>query len=273
MNKQKAFNIKAKIIANKNTAEDYWHCVLRAPEVARKAAAGQFVDIRLSDGGQPFLRRPFSIHGANGQDIKILYEIVGKGTRIFSQAKPGEELDIVGPLGNGFDFGASKNQRVKVPVLVAGGMGAAPLVFLAEKLKKAPISKSQTPVVLIGGRTKNHVLCENEFRRFGCNVKISTDDGSAGSKGRVTNLLENVLRKNPHPENIMIYACGPKPMLKGVSTICDKFGTPAQLSLEAHMACGIGACLGCAVNTIDGYKRVCKEGPVFRANQIIWGKE
>jgi dihydroorotate dehydrogenase electron transfer subunit len=274
MNSQKAFNIKAKVLSNKNLGSHYWHCSLRAPEIARRASAGQFVDIRLSGDYQPFLRRPFSIHSVDGPDVEILYEALGKGTEIFSRKKTGEFLDVIGPLGNGFDYGVSKGQRVKVSVLVAGGMGVAPLVFLAEKLAKL---KNQNPklktLALIGGRKKSHILCTDEFKRAGCGVIISTDDGSVGAKGRVTNLLENVLRKTKGPEGAMIFACGPKPMLKGVATIAEKFSVAAQLSLEAHMACGIGACLGCVVDTIDGYKRVCKEGPVFRANQIIWGKE
>ncbi len=154
-------------------------------------------------------------------------------------------------------------------MLVAGGMGVAPLIFLAEKLKRIPKSKSQTTIVLIGGRTKNHILCANEFKKLGCKVLISTDDGSLGTKGRVTNLLENVLRKINDPNRAIIYACGPRPMLKGVATICEKFGNKGQLSLESHMACGIGACLGCIVQTQDGYKRVCREGPVFNADELV----
>ena len=268
---QKAFNTKAKIISNKKVGPHYWHCLLRAPDIARKATAGQFVDIRLSDDYQPLLRRPFSIHSVSHTDIEILYEVIGEGTENFSAKKPQEILDIVGPLGNGFDCSMPKCRVIEISVLVAGGIGVAPLIFLAEKLAKLKTQNSKLKTLaLIGGRTRNHILCVDEFKKSGCVVKISTDDGSLGEKGRVTNLLENVLRKTKDQRQTTIYACGPKPMLKGVATISKKFGTPAQLSLESHMACGIGACLGCVVDTIDGYKRVCKEGPVFLAADLTW---
>jgi dihydroorotate dehydrogenase electron transfer subunit len=265
---QKAFNIKAKVISNKKTGDRYWHCLLGACGIAHRAAAGQFVEIKLSDDLQPLLRRPFSIHNASESGIEILYEVVGRGSEIFSQKKPGEFLDIIGPLGEGFDYSLPKCRDIEVSVLVAGGIGVAPLVFLAKKLETLR-TKLET-IVLIGARTKGEILCVEEFKKAGCSVKISTDDGSAGTKGRVTNLLENVLRKTHDPDCTMVFACGPKPMLKGVATISKKFEIPAQLSLESHMACGIGACLGCVVDTIDGYKRVCKEGPVFNAEEIVW---
>jgi len=280
---QKAFNIKAKVISNKKAGDRYWHCLLGASGIAHRAAAGQFVEIKLSDDFQPLLRRPFSIHNVSGPDIEILYEVVGRGTEIFSQKKIGEHLDVIGPLGNGFDlFSGSRvlgfsghqiNSRTRElkssrAILVAGGIGVAPLVFLAKKLETLK-TKLET-IVLIGARTKGEILCVEEFKKAGCSVKISTDDGSAGTKGRVTNLLENVLRKTHDPDCTMVFACGPKPMLKGVATISKKFEIPAQLSLESHMACGIGACLGCVVDTIDGYKRVCKEGPVFSTAELTW---
>ena len=202
--------------------------------------------------------------------IEILYEVVGPGTEILAKKKPGEHLDVIGPLGSGFDYQLPRYPVTQWPVLVAGGMGVAPLVFLAQKF--STISSKLETLALVGGRTREKVLCLNEFRKTGCAVKVSTDDGSSGTKGRVTNLLENALRKIDDPECVMVYACGPKPMLKGVATIVKKFGIPAQLSLESHMACGIGACLGCVVDTIEGYKRVCKEGPVFSAHELTWGE-
>jgi dihydroorotate dehydrogenase electron transfer subunit len=267
---KKAFNTKAKLISNQRISGNNWHALLRAPAIAAKAVPGQFIQVRFSDGIDPLLRRPFSIHGARGADISIMYEVVGTGTRIFSEKKSGETLEIIGPLGNGFDISLSRCKGVEVSILVAGGMGVAPLVFLAQKF--STISSKLETLALVGGRTREKVLCLNEFRKTGCAVKVSTDDGSSGTKGRVTNLLENALRKIDDPECVMVYACGPKPMLKGVATIVKKFGIPAQLSLESHMACGIGACLGCVVDTIEGYKRVCKEGPVFSAHELTWGE-
>ena len=267
---KKAFNTKAKVIFNQRISGNNWHALLRSPVIAAKAAPGQFVQVRFSDGIEPLLRRPFSIHGARGADISILYEVIGGGTRIFSEKKVGEILEVIGPLGNGFDISLSRCKGVEASILVAGGMGVAPLVFLAQKL--STISSKLETLALVGGRTKEQVLCLNEFRKTGCSVKVSTDDGSSGTRGRVTNLLENALRKINDPECAMVYACGPKPMLKGVDTIVKKFGIPAQLSLESHMACGIGACLGCVVDTTKGYKRVCKDGPVFSAQELTWGE-
>ncbi|MDD5045304.1 MAG: dihydroorotate dehydrogenase electron transfer subunit, partial [Candidatus Omnitrophica bacterium] len=177
-----------------------------------------------------------------------------------SQKGAGEYLDVIGPLGNGFTLPLTP---YPLSLLVAGGMGVAPLVYLAEILKRSKI------LVLIGAQSKSGIICEKEFKDLGCSVKIATDDGSCGFRGKVTELLSNILvTMDCRPATI--YACGPRPMLKAVAEIAQKENIPAQISLEEHMACGIGACLGCAVNTRAGYKRVCKDGPVFGAEEIIW---
>ncbi|MDD5731035.1 MAG: dihydroorotate dehydrogenase electron transfer subunit [Candidatus Omnitrophica bacterium] len=250
---------KAKIVKNTRVAKNYHKILLSAAQIAKAAKPGQFLSIKVSDNYGPLLRRPFSVHRAAGSNIEVLYEVVGEGSRILSGRKPGEYLDIIGPLGNGFSIA-----RAGRPILVAGGMGVAPLVFLAEKLT------GSGALVLIGAKTKGHIPCEKEFINAGCEVKIATDDGSRGFKGYVTDLLKKTLSAADYRRST-IYACGPGPMLKGVSRVSEERNIPAQVSLEAHMACGIGACLGCVVWTKDGYKRVCKEGPVFEANQIIWG--
>jgi dihydroorotate dehydrogenase electron transfer subunit len=259
---------KAKVIKNIAVAPKYYKIALSCSPIAKDANAGQFVAIKITDSYEAFLRRPFSIHKLSGPGIEILYEIVGKGTEILSQKKAGEYLDIIGPLGNGFDLGVNTNDRT--PILVAGGIGVAPLIFLAEKLAEIPNPKSQIPnLVLIGAKTRSGVLCEKEFIKLGCNVKIATDDGSRGYKGYVTGLLKKELSTINYQLST-IYACGPRPMLKETAAISKKYNIPAQVSLEEHMACGIGACLGCAVNTKQGYKRVCQDGPVFDADEIVW---
>jgi len=258
----KNFQVKAKIISQTNVKSNYWHCELDAPQVAKNALPGQFINIRVSDNFDPLLRRPISIHGVSGTKVKIFYEVVGKATEILAQRKKGELLDIIGPLGNGFDLGKPKTENRK-PILVAGGMGVAPLMFLVENLKKSSFQ------ILIGARTKSGLLCVSDFKKLGGDVKIATDDGSAGFKGRVSELLEQQLSAMNH-ELATIYACGPKPMLKAVADISNERGLSAQLSLEEHMSCGIGACLGCVVKTKDGLKRVCKEGPVFLAKDLAW---
>lgn len=260
---------KVKIISNKQTSQKYFKIRLTAPSLAKEALPGQFVMAKISNDYEPLLRRPFSIHRVTGKNIEIIYEIKGKGTQILSHKKPGEYLDVIGPLGNGFDY-CIPYPVSRIPILVAGGMGVAPLVFLAEKLKELNTRYSiRNTVVLMGARTKSQLSCEKEFKGFGCDVKIATDDGSAGFKGRITELLERILRTPyPVPRTPLLYACGPKPMLKEVIRVAGRYNIPAQVSLEEYMACGFGACLGCVVQTKNGYKRVCKEGPVFSAQEL-----
>jgi dihydroorotate dehydrogenase electron transfer subunit len=310
------YQAKVRILGNRKVKADYYLCALDSAAIAKACAPGQFLNIRIgSPSGQPLLRRPFSIHRVTKLQsrkvtgrIEVLYEAVGEGTRILSQKKAGEYLDVIGPLGKGFRLkqqvdsvsrsAGSTGQLVNWPtgqpanwptgqpanrqtIIVAGGMGVAPLVFLAQELKKRTTPNAQriTPnakrptQVLIGAQTASQILCEKEFKSLGCVVKIATDDGSRGFKGRVTDLLSNVLRTTPNAQRPTLYACGPRPMLKEVCRLSLQYHIPAQVSLEEHMACGLGACLGCAVNTQDGYQRVCKEGPVFPADQIVWEGE
>lgn len=273
------FQTRAKLIKNIEVAPKYYKILLRAPAIAKAAKPGQFVQIKVSGDYEPLLRRPLGVHRVAGDNIEVLFEAVGKGTEILSQRKASCNLDIIGPLGNGFNYRGQGTARLRSgqtgdrrPILVAGGMGVAPLLFLAEGLKNHKVT------VLIGGKTKRQILCEKEFKELGCEVKIATDDGSAGFKGKVTELLKNQLSALNFQLSA-IYACGPRPMLKEISAISKKYNIPAQISLEEHMACGIGACLGCVVKTRNEqrtmrnefeYKRVCKEGPVFDAREIIW---
>jgi len=258
--------IKTKIIFHKKLKSNYWHLVFESGVIARNSRPGQFVEVKVNSGTDPLLRRPISIHSVSGAKVKLIYEVVGKGTEILSDKKPGDLLDVIGPLGNGFEYSRIAKELVGGKnILVAGGMGVAPLVFLAEKIK------SSKPLVLIGVRNKEQVLCLQEFKALGCKVIIATDDGSLGFKGKVTELLKAVLsenRKAAKPENI--YACGPQPMLKAVARISYENNIASQLSLERHMACGFGVCLGCVVSTKFGYKRVCKDGPVFSGKELNW---
>lgn len=258
---KRIFQEKPRVIANKKISQKYFQLTFASAKIASFARPGQFIEIKITDTVDPLLRRPLSVHQAKGKSFSVLCEIVGKATQILSQKKTGEYLDIIGPLGNGFNYSPPARQPASAPVLVAGGMGVAPLVFLAEKLKRSPA------MVLIGAKTKNNILCQKEFKKIGCDVRIATDDGSAGFKGRVTDLLKQVLFAANLPATI--YACGPKPMLRELAHICKDYKIPAEMSLEAHMSCGFGACLGCAVNTKTGFQRVCLEGPVFKAEDLI----
>lgn len=247
---------QVKITSNKRIGQQYYKVSLRAPDIARIVKPGQFINVKLNDSIDPLLRRPFSIHDAYGSTIELLYAVVGKGSKILSQKKTGDSLDVIGPLGNGFDVSPVSGA---LPILVAGGMGVAPLYFLAKRLKH------KDPLVLIGARNKKELVCVKELKKLRVRVHISTDNGSMGEKGYVTDLLKSMGRRR-----VIIYACGPKPMLKEISAITYQTKIAAQVSLEEHMSCGFGACLGCVVKTTDGYKRVCKEGPVFDARKVVW---
>lgn len=254
------FQINAKLIKNIEVMPDYYKMVLDAPSIAKAAKPGQFVNILVGEKYEPLLRRPFSIHSVSSSNLEILYRVVGKGTELFSQKRPGEQLSVLGPLGHGFDFNVKKKKdRI---LLVGGGIGIAPLVFLAKKLAGNDI------LVLIGTKNKRHILCADELKNLGCEVKIATDDGSFGFKGLATELLKQNIRAKNKPTTI--FACGPRPMLKEIAIISKRYNIASQVSLEEHMACGIGACFGCAVNTKHGYKRVCKEGPVFDIKEIVF---
>jgi dihydroorotate dehydrogenase electron transfer subunit len=266
--KKAMFQEKAQVVSNTAVAQNYYRMSLLSPMVAAEARPGQFIEVQVSQSGEPLLRRPFGVHAVNQrkQTVDILYEVRGKGTQALSEKKPGDFCDILGPLGNGFSI-----QNARCSILVAGGMGVAPLAYLAEKLARDKFSEQKAKnLVLIGCKTKRHIMCKKELEKFGYAVKISTDDGSLGFKGYVTDLLEKVLRVTRYKLPVTIYACGPKPMLKEVSRIAREKNISAQLSLEEHMACGIGACLGCVVKTTNGYKRVCKDGPVFEAGSLVW---
>ncbi len=255
-----------KIIRNQRIASGYFKITLSAPAIAKAALPGQFININVRDGYDPLLRRPLSMHRVlDKRNIELLFEVVGKGTNVLSRKKPGQLLDVVGPLGKGFDLKIRSTSDI---ILVAGGMGVAPLIFLADELKKIKNPKAKI-IVMLGAQTKNKILCEKEFKQIGCDVEISSDDGSRGYRGFIARLLnENLHKRDCMPA--AIFACGPHLMLKEISRISKRYNIPTQISLEEHMACGIGACFGCAVATIDGYRRVCKDGPVFNVGDIIF---
>ncbi|MCQ9207068.1 MAG: dihydroorotate dehydrogenase electron transfer subunit [Omnitrophica bacterium] len=254
---------KAKILSNKKIAPDHYVLSFKPPKAAGQTTPGQFFNIRVSNAYNPLLRRPFGAHRISPEKIEILYKVVGKATSILSAKKKGSLLDIIGPLGNGF----KAPPDASAAILVAGGHGVAPLHALAASLTAVP-----KVVALIGARTKTHVISENEFKGLGAKVHIATEDGSKGHKGLVTDLLrKHFNRQTGKPANRQtIYACGPKAMLKAVAKIAREHCIPCQVSLEEYVACGTGACLGCAVKTRSGYKLICKDGPVFDSKEIIW---
>ena len=209
---------------------------------------GQFVNIQIPG---VFLRRPISVCDTEGERLTLIYKVVGEGTRLLSDMASGQELDLLTGLGTGYDLSLSGPS----PLLIGGGVGIPPLYFLA----KALIKQGKTPRVILGFNKAEEVFMAKEFAALGAEVTITTLDGSDGKQGFVTDHL---------PEDIsFFYACGPLPMLKA---ICGKTTLPGQLSLEERMGCGFGVCMGCSIQTAEGPKRVCKEGPVFHREVLGW---
>ncbi len=226
--------------------------------------AGQFVNIKVSNSYMPLLRRPFSIHRVNREQhwFEILFQVIGTGTKLLADCEIGQRLDILGPLGNHFTFRQNCNRAI----LIAGGLGIAPLLFLAQQLKIQEIPAT----LFYGNKSKQNFCCLEDFEAFGVPYFLATEDGSSGFKGKVTELLLES-QATSLGSNSIIYACGPNPMLQKVKEIANQLQLPCQVSLETMMACGFGACLGCVVNSTsqsDPYKYVCKDGPVFDANEI-----
>jgi dihydroorotate dehydrogenase electron transfer subunit len=256
---------RARIVANHKVASGFYRMDLASPYLAANTKPGQFLEVKCPEDSGVLLRRPFSCHMVSKNGISILYEVLGKGTESLASLQPKDEIDILGPLGKGFDIPAVKNKR-SFAVLVAGGIGVAPLVALAQRL-----SKKIRTIALVGACKKEHLLCENEFKKFGAKVNVATEDGSRGVRGFVTGLLEKVLSENKN-QSIQIYTCGPVGMLKTVAGIARAYHVNCQVSMEERMACGVGVCLGCPVEVrgSERYKMVCKDGPVFDAKEIAW---
>ncbi len=279
------YQIKAKIILNKKIIPEHYKICLDAPEIAGEAKPGQFVHIRAREGYDPLLRRPFSIHKSQGEKIEILYKVVGKGTQLLSRKKIGKKIDILGPLGQGFKV----NPGLEKVILVAGGIGVAPLYFLAERLagythwkaekgskrqsiiNDSSINKNQLDIlVLLGAETKEKILCLEDFKNLNVKIEIATEDGSESFKGLVSDLFFQLLSKESQVN--LVCACGPALMLKRIAELNYRYKIPCQVSLEQRMGCGIGACLGCTIKGQTGYLRVCRNGPVFEADEIQWNE-
>ena len=235
------------IISNEALTRDVFKMVL-AGDTSHVTNCGQFVNIQLEG---LFLRRPISVCDYDEKALTIIYKVVGKGTEAMSAMAPGAKLDILTGLGNGYDLSyAGEN-----PVLLGGGVGVPPMYNLAKKL----VAMGKKVSVILGFNTQSEIFYENEFKALGCDVTVTTVDGSYGVKGFVTDAL---------PENYTyFYTCGPEPMLKAVYKATT---TSGQMSFEERMGCGFGACMGCSCKTLTGYKRICKEGPVMMKEEILW---
>ena len=239
-----------KVVANEPLTPDVWRMVL-AGDTQWITRPGQFVNIELEG---LYLRRPISISDWSEDTITIIYKVVGRGTEQMSRMSVGQELDVLTGLGNGFDADVECQQ----PLLVGGGVGVPPLYRLAKEL----IARGRKVSVVLGFNTEKEVFYAEEFRALGADVYLSTADGSVGTKGFVT----DAIRENG-VEFDFFYSCGPLPMLKA---LCDCTEVSGELSFEERMGCGFGACMGCSCKTLAGNKRICKDGPVMKREEIIW---
>ncbi|MBM7581988.1 dihydroorotate dehydrogenase electron transfer subunit [Caldicoprobacter guelmensis] len=253
------------VVENVMIASNMYKMAFLSKDIALKANPGQFVHIKVPGDNSLLLRRPISIHDVHPQDgmVEIVYQVVGKGTRILSGINSGQIIDVLGPLGNGFEI----PRGIKNAFMVGGGCGIAPLKFLIRRLKEMGV----VVTALLGFRNQETVYGLNEFEMLSDQLLVTTDDGSLGRKGLVTQVLEEkLLQQLPD----IMFACGPVPMLKAVQRIAREYNVPCQISLEERMGCGIGGCLvcSCAVRTPNGdfeYRRVCKDGPIFWSEEVI----
>ena len=278
------------IVSNKRDTDAYFRLVLRAPQIATLIQPGQFAHVRISPLKEALLRRPFSIFQVVDDTFSILYKTVGKGTETLSRMCAGEEVSVIAPLGHGFSV---PKHGGETPLLVAGGYGMAAMFLLAQR-------SPQKGIVFVGGRKRVDILCENDFAALGWDVRVTTEDGSHGEKGLVTqsllaelrssrgneaqiNKAESRKRKAEMSQSLLtsaatkkfkIFACGPTGMLKAVGKIAKDFNMPAELSMDEHMCCGVGVCLTCVIPVKAGdsweYQRTCTEGPVFDSRQVVW---
>lgn len=240
---------KYKIKSNEKIAKNTYKMILEG-DISYITKAGQFINIELDEF---YLRRPISICDVDGESITIIYKVVGEGTEKMSTLPVGKTLDILTGLGNGFE------ERIggERPLLIAGGVGTPPMYYLCKKL----IELNSKPIVVLGFRTKEEIFYEEEFKKLGAEVHIATEDGSYGTKGFVTEIIKTL------DNYTYYYTCGPKNMLKAVYDITKGDG---ELSFEERMGCGFGACMGCTCKTKNGSKRICRNGPVLKKEEIIW---
>jgi len=247
---------------NRRVNADNLIMVVKAPKIAKVATPGQFIMLSCSkDGQSPLLRRPFSIHDINGDEVSLLYKVVGTGTNLMADLSESDTVSLLGPLGQGFTVAKTKHHT-----LVGGGIGMAPLLHLAKLILATDSAAKIT--ILQGAQSSKDLLILDKFENMGEQL-VSTDDGSQGHHGFVTGLLEQLA-----VDETTVYTCGPNPMMKAVAAIAKTKNWPCQISMEIHMACGMGACLGCSYpragehEGVEKYVHVCKDGPVFNAEEI-----
>lgn len=252
------------VVEHQDIQGGYKLLVMKAPKISPAVKPGQFVHVRVPHLGEALLRRPFSVFKADGKRISILYKDVGRGTRTLKYLRPDETISLIGPLGHGFP-GLSDGHY---PIIVAGGYGMAALYLTAKTL---PVQG----VAFFGGRGTNDILCVKDFQDAGWDVRVTTEDGTLGVKGRVTDALDAWWKDEAKGKKPEIFSCGPNAMLKAVSDRAQQNDWKAWVSVDNNMGCGVGACLTCVVKVKDQanewkWARSCREGPVFECREVVW---
>jgi len=251
---------RVRVLSNERIAEGVGVVTLAAPRCAVSVRAGQFVHLRVADGADTILRRPFSVHRAHNGCIEILYQVLGAGTLRLAEKTAGDtSMDLVGPLGHGWEV----PEGAAHALIVTGGLGAAPLGMLAEQLAERGVAS----VVAMGAPTQSRLVARELYERVARRVEVATDDGSDGVHGYVTQISARLLAEERFD---VVYCCGPEAMQRIVVAQAAEHSVACQVSLERLMACGIGACLSCVVSTRAGLKRACVDGPVFDAREVVW---
>ncbi|MFQ5602539.1 MAG: dihydroorotate dehydrogenase electron transfer subunit [bacterium] len=258
------------VLSLSNLSHKIYLMRIHCPQIAKKIQPGQFVNMKVGSSFVPLLRKPFSVCRCNQQRgwLEILWKVVGVGTQILTTYRPGDRIDLLGPLGNGFTI----SNELKQAVMVAGGIGVAPFPFLCERV----IAHGATVELFLGGKSRQDIVFVKEFERLGVELHLATEDGSAGAKGLVTELLQTSLRGKATHGGMALFCCGPDGLLKRLSELSQQENFLTQISLETMMGCGFGICMGCPVQitSLDNRKRVykltCVDGPVFDARQVVW---
>ena len=262
----KKFDLFTAVISNQTVAENHYLLRCPCPEIATNARPGQFIHLLIPQDSGLLLRRPFTIYTVEDDEITMLYQRIGEGTTILSSLKEGDPIRVLGPLGNTFEIPPTSNPAI----IVGGGAGIASLMLLASTLRGTDVHT----LGLVGSMNQARLLSVEDLKTIGVETHIATDDGSVGHHGFVTELLMHIL-ETYKLQNPIIYACGPDGMLRAVTKIALDYRVPAQLAMENRMGCALGVCLGCVckIQMPGGgfeYQRVCTEGPVFNAEDIIW---
>jgi dihydroorotate dehydrogenase electron transfer subunit len=282
------------IVSNDQLSKNTWKLTLEgSAQLISGIKPGQFINIRITQRNDPFFRRPFSVFRCSKKDsghssLQVVYEVVGRGSEIMSRLERGDKIDVIGPLGNGFAWARNK----KTHVVIGGGIGSAGIFMLCEELSEATNIDGTELYMILDVKTKNLLILEEEFNALNGNVLIATHDGSFGYNGYVTDMIRNYIESKRIPADCAIYACGPEQMYKDLVPVCQQYNISAQISIERNMMCGMGACMSCVCKVnkknilkrrvleashvvIDeekefGYALVCRDGPVFYIDEVIF---